>query len=516
MRKAMSSIVVLVNCLAWASLGGAQSVEDIIDRHIKAIGGSKVLERTLTTFVSGSIVQWTDGRAGVFSRQTKRPNLLHTEISLGDAGWSEAYNGSSAWRRDGRDGIRTLIGDEGARLQAEALYRCDRFLTYKQEKTKALLLGRDRVRGSAAFVIELTSRAGVKRRVFFDATTYMILKEEQQTAAGTEVLMFDEYHALDGIMEPHKIEMQVGGRALQMVVERVTHNGAVSDEVFNYPESSGEPLPDVGELFVEAMRNQDRIDESVEHYTYTATETKKEIDKNGQIKVVETTVYQVFYLDGDPIRKLVKKNDRELNEKERREEDERIEKIIREHAKDKAEEAERRAKEERRRQEMIAKGKEPPPEKEDGDDFEIADFLRVSQFMNPRREQFHGRNVIVSDFGPKPNFRPRTRSENIVSKVVGVVWIDEKARRVARLDARFNNDLKFWGGFLASLQKGSGFVFEQDMVNNEAWLPSYREMNVSARVLLFKGLKMFATWQFSDYKKLTVESDYEISQPELD
>jgi hypothetical protein len=43
---------------------------------------------------------------------------------------------------------------------------------------------------------------------------------------------------------------------------------------------------------------------------------------------------------------------------------------------------------------------------------------------------------------------------------VGVAWIDEKAHDVARLEAYFVGDMKFAGGLLANLQKGTSFVFE--------------------------------------------------------
>lgn len=37
----------------------------------------------------------------------------------------------------------------------------------------------------------------------------------------------------------------------------------------------------------------------------------------------------------------------------------------------------------------------------------ISDFLRASQFINPRRESFRGQEVIVFDFEPRPNFKAR-------------------------------------------------------------------------------------------------------------
>jgi hypothetical protein len=66
---------------------------------------------------------------------------------------------------------------------------------------------------------------------------------------------------------------------------------------------------------------------------------------------------------------------------------------------------------------------------------------------------------------------------------------------------------------LANVQKGTGFVFEQEFANNEVWLPTYVEAHVGARVLLLKGLRVNATTHYADYKKFRVETLSKIGSP---
>jgi hypothetical protein len=101
----------------------------------------------------------------------------------------------------------------------------------------------------------------------------------------------------------------------------------------------------------------------------------------------------------------------------------------------------------------------------------------------------------------------------VVQKLAGVVWIDEKAHDVARLEAYFVGDFRFGGGVLANLQKGTSFVFEQAFINNEVWLPTYAEIHVGVRVLLVKGFKVNAVIRYSDYKKFNVESISAVGKP---
>jgi len=153
------------------------------------------------------------------------------------------------------------------------------------------------------------------------------------------------------------------------------------------------------------------------------------------------------------------------------------------------------------------------PEKKDGDDPGIEIFLRVCQFVNPRHERFRGEDVLVFDFEPNPEYKSRSLVESIVQKLAGVVWIDEKAHQVARIEAYFVGDAKIGGGLLANLQKGSSFIDEQAFINNEVWLPTYQEAHIGARFLLVKGIKVNEVTRYSDYKRFNVETLNTISKP---
>jgi hypothetical protein len=133
--------------------------------------------------------------------------------------------------------------------------------------------------------------------------------------------------------------------------------------------------------------------------------------------------------------------------------------------------------------------------------------------VNPRRERFRGQDVLVFDFEPNPEFQAHKLEEKVAQKLAGVVWIDEKAHDVARLEAYFIGDVKLGGGLLANLQKGTSFVFEQAFVNNEVWLPTYEEAHIGVRVLLVKGIKVNEVTRYSDYKKFNVETLFTIAKP---
>ena len=79
--------------------------------------------------------------------------------------------------------------------------------------------------------------------------------------------------------------------------------------------------------------------------------------------------------------------------------------------------------------------------------------------------------------------------------------------RSSRLEARFAESVKVGGGLLASLQKGSNFVFEQEKINGEVWLPSYAEVHFSGRIVFVKLKRNFVD-RYSDYKKFRVGATF--------
>jgi hypothetical protein len=106
--------------------------------------------------------------------------------------------------------------------------------------------------------------------------------------------------------------------------------------------------------------------------------------------------------------------------------------------------------------------------------------------------------------------------ERFVKGLAGVIWIDEKAKDVVRLEAYFVGDVHIGGGVLANLQKGTSFVFEQGYVNNEVWLPTYVEAHIGVRVLLVKGLKVNVITRYSDYQRFNVETLSTINKPKAE
>lgn len=513
-RQLLAAVLAGASSLALSPPSQGRKPSDNPNRtiaaSIRAEGGAKRLAAILTVEYQGTLTT-PDGQAsGHYTLILEQPNRLYEEVTMGNETIREAYNGKSAWRQD-KAGLRTLTGSEGTMLEAAAHYRNDRLVHLRKEKVRLLALGDETVRGHSAERLEVTTLAGVKREVAIDDHTHLVLEElipgrvadpaedasrksaDDKKGGGDTRIFYDDYRPVDGVPEPYHIEVVAPDHDWVVTMTRVIHNPPVDDAVFRFPTSVGRPLPDIASLLHAVDAHQKEIEKLVEQYTCDKSQEEFSVDKHGAVKSNDTEEDQVFYLGGDEVDRMVKKNGKPLSPSEEKKQDDHIQKALRDYEKKQAKEAKE-----------AKQGGEP--KKKNDDDLKISDFLKIDRFTNPRWETYRGHEVIVFDFEPNPDYKPASMAEHILHELSGAIWIDQQDADAVRLEAYFTNSFKLAGGLLASLQKGSAFTFEQAKINNEVWMPSYLEVHFNAKVLLFKGFSGNFIQRYSNYQKFRVET----------
>ena len=485
-----------------ASPALGQDAGKVVEQYIKAVGGSGKLSKIQTLSVEGSLTSVSDGKSGSFTFDSKAPNRYYLEIIAGEKPEIVAYNGKSAWQMSAEGEATTLLGLDSKQVEAAALLSSSHLLNLKKNKIGATIIESAKVGDRDATVVELTMPTGVKRQYSFDSRTHLLLKESGTTGGAVQEILFDDYQGESGILVARKLRLRQRDSTYNIVVNRVAVNQTIGERVFDFPKKSQVQLPDLKTLFAQIDANQKRLDKLKENYTGRSASEESEMDGSGKVAKVEREEHTFFYLDGDEVSTLVSKDGKPLSEGDQIKENEKTKKRIEEIQKDQA-----------KKDEKEAKAKEEQKENKDDDDPGIEVFLRTSQFVNPRRERFHGQDVLVFDFEGNPEYRAKKLVERVVQQLSGVIWIDEKQLEVARLEAYFVKDVRFAGGLLANLQKGTSFVYEQAFINNEVWLPTYEEAHVGVRVLLVKGIKVNEVTRYSDYQRFNVETLSTIGKP---
>jgi hypothetical protein len=251
------------------------------------------------------------------------------------------------------------------------------------------------------------------------------------------------------------------------------------------PAAGQRPLPDIPTLLRDISRNQQALEDLRRQYTCHMAEEEDNTDSDGNVKSRAMKDYDVFYIGDEQELRLLAKDGKPLEGREKQAEDDKFSQKFDELKKKQAE--------------LAADPKKQAKQQEE-DEADLSDFLRAEIFTNPRRTMFRGHQVIAFDVSANPGYKPKKRIDNIIQKLSGTMWVDEDAREIVRLEARFTDSVKIGGGLVASLAKGSNFVFEQDKINDEVWLPSYIEVHVSGRIVFVK-LKQNFIDRYSNYKK---------------
>jgi hypothetical protein len=496
-----------------ATQAARREAAKIISQYVKAAGGARVLSRVQTLSLEGTAVRsaeaasegetssatQTETGSGAYTLDTKLPNRYYSELLIGGKRFIDAYNGKSAWREDASGAPATVVSPGSAEMQAKAQIANTRLLDLKKNKLEAAFAGHAQVRGKNALHVEIITAAGV------DPQSHLLVEESGKVSGVAEQIFYSAYRPESGVQIARKLELRRGPSprdAYSVEITRAAINQPIGERVFDLPLSAQVKLPDLKALFKELDANQKAIDKIKEDYAGTRVEDETEYDSNGTAKKRTVTESTFFYVDGEEISTVTKRDGKPLGDAEAKKETEKAQKRVEEIQKRQARKA---VKEE--------KAEEEGKQQKDDNDVGIEKFLRACQFVNPRRERIRGQDLLAFDFEANPEYKPRNLTERIVQKLAGSIWVDEKAHDVVRLEAYFAGDAKIAGGALASVQKGSNFVFEQGYVNNEVWLPTLVEIHVSARVLLVKGLRATDVTRYSDYKKYHVGVTSVIGQP---
>ncbi|MCY7345621.1 MAG: hypothetical protein LH614_05305 [Pyrinomonadaceae bacterium] len=454
----------------------------------KASGFEKDLRNVQSWQLKGKIVRLSDGTNGDFQAEVQQPNLYRDTINFKNAEISRSFNGKSTWMRDSRDGLRTLTGEASEDLKAEAFFRANRWLKYKEEKSIISSSGKYNLFGKQVDTVILTTAKNVKIKLYFDSVSGLLIREEIPFGDKMRVFDYGNFRVINGVQEPFTIKMSEGNERFEIQVEQILHNVPINRATFDFPSNPNERLPDIRAFLEEVKANQDEVDKTLENYSYVEEITDREFDKNGNLRITKVETFEVSNFKGKLISRLIARNGKPLSDKNQEKQDQDVQKEV-----------------EKMERNQDIKNQEPS----------IAEILRASNLVNPRRERFKGREVIVFDFEPNPNLTlpPKADDLQLFSKLLGTVWIDEKDKQVARIEAKLNENIKI-GGVVVVIKKGAYLVSEQARFDDEVWLPSVSDVNISIRILLVQNIKINQVSKYTNYKKFTTEvQNYEVGKP---
>jgi hypothetical protein len=247
----------------------------------------------------------------------------------------------------------------------------------------------------------------------------------------------------------------------------------------------------IRELIRQTAEKDMENDKRQRDYTFIQREEQHKLDGKGQVKSTETKTSEIMELYGEPVERLVAKDDKPLSDKDAKKEEDKIQKVIEKRKSESEEDRKKReAKEEKEREE----NRQFVREVADAYNFRMAGI-----------ESLAGRDTYVIDGEPKPGYQAHLKEAKILPKFRFRAWIDKDESQWKKLDIQCIDTVSF-GLFLARIHKGSRIIIEQTRINDEVWLPQHINVKVDARLALLKDFNLEDDITYRDYKKFRTDT----------
>jgi hypothetical protein len=247
----------------------------------------------------------------------------------------------------------------------------------------------------------------------------------------------------------------------------------------------------IRELIRQTAEKDMENDKRQRDYTFIQREEQHKLDGKGQVKSTETKTSEIMELYGEPVERLVAKDDKPLSDKDAKKEEDKIQKVIEKRKNESEEDRKKReAKEEKEREE----NRQFVREVADAYNFRMAGI-----------ESLAGRDTYVIDGEPKPGYQAHLKEAKILPKFRFRAWIDKDESQWKKLDIQCIDTVSF-GLFLARIHKGSRIILEQTRINDEVWLPQHINVKVDARLALLKDFNLEDDITYRDYKKFRTDT----------
>jgi len=234
--------------LLWAAQAQAQTADEVVEKHLAAVGGRGALAKLNSRTSTGSItlsVQGTDV-TGPVEIYNKAPNKSRTHFAIdlsqfgaGEVVIDQRCDGKTAFASNSMQGDRDITGNQ---LQGmlNATFPTP-FLNYKETGAKVELVGKETIGGRAAHVLLYTPKIGPSSRQFFDAENFLLLRavtkiDVPEMGGETEQTTdLEDYREIGGIKVPFTLKIVNPMQALKITLAKVEFNTPIDDAMFSRP-----------------------------------------------------------------------------------------------------------------------------------------------------------------------------------------------------------------------------------------------------------------------------------------
>lgn len=247
MMTAARKLFIAVLLLGWVQAASAQTVDEIVERHLTAAGGRAALAKLTSRSHTGTITLSTPvgELTGPIEVVNQRPNKERTLITLdlttlgaGQMTFDQRFDGKAGFVMDPAQGNRDMEGD-----QLEAMKNNDfpsPLLSYKEKGIAVKLSGKEKVADREAYVLLLEPTTGPAVRQYIDTQSYLLIRtvetvDTPATGKFEQTVDLLDYRDVDGFKVPFQVKATSTMQNFVVTLTKVEHNKPIDDSLFAKP-----------------------------------------------------------------------------------------------------------------------------------------------------------------------------------------------------------------------------------------------------------------------------------------
>ena len=245
MKTMIRCSALMIVAALWAVTAQAQTADEVVEKHLTALGGRAALGKLESRWAAGSIIVSTQGMdlAGSVEIYAKAPNKTRSYIrlDLSAVGGTEMIidqrcDGKTAFASNSMQGDREITGSQLQNMLNGSFPTP--LLKYKDAGTKVELAGKEKVGMRDAFVLKYTPKVGPASKQYFDAETYLLIRTvitldaPEMGGAMEQTTDLSDYREVDGVKMAFSIQTVNSAQTVTIRLEKVEQNKPLDDAMF--------------------------------------------------------------------------------------------------------------------------------------------------------------------------------------------------------------------------------------------------------------------------------------------
>jgi hypothetical protein len=219
----------------------SQTVDEVIGKHIAAIGGKEKLAALKTAKITSNLDM--QGMKLPIVVTVVNNKAVRSELTFQGMSQVSAMRDGSGWYISPFQGKTEpeKMNEEMLRESKEQSDLSGPLFNYKEKGNTVELVGKEEMEGTDVYKLKVTLKSGNVSYQYIDANTYLLLKEtKKQKFEDREIeseTLYSNYKMVDGVNFAFAIEIrQVGESTGQtMTIDNVEVNLKVDDSIFEMP-----------------------------------------------------------------------------------------------------------------------------------------------------------------------------------------------------------------------------------------------------------------------------------------